>query len=281
MILCSRIVFVVLLFAIRICLISSEEFTPLGLAQEIFSKSPRINILDHITGEYSGNPNGRDLDENFNLHFLLLMQDENNAIVAMKINDEDGNGIDYYLFFRKEIVWKMHAIRSLYIPRWFISMVNELEQMTNEEITNIINSNNEFVIFSTIDEYNFWVGNGRLILETDDNIINHFIENKEKFERLRDLAIREFEELFPDRNIEGRINLISDFESEFRRLYISSISVGGIEFGLSLNFLIGGILDNSVGFIYTNDPRNLPRMSPNRVIMIREIGDGWYIYKTT
>jgi len=125
------------------------------------------------------------------------------------------------------------------------------------------------------------VGNGRLILETDDNIINHFIENKEKFERLRDLAIREFEELFPDRNIEGRINLISDFESEFRRLYISSISVGGIEFGLSLNFLIGGILDNSVGFIYTNDPRNLPRMSPNRVIMIREIGDGWYIYKTT
>jgi len=132
-----------------------------------------------------------------------------------------------------------------------------------------------------MDEYNFMVGNGRLILETDDNIINHFNKNKKEFERLRDLAIIEFEKLFPDRNIKKQTNLISNLESEFRRLYISSISVGDIEFGLSLNFLVGGILDNSIGFIYTNDPKNLPRMSPNSVIMIREIGNGWYMYKTT
>ena len=281
MILYRRILFAILSFVIQIYPIFSEEYSPLELAQEIFSRNPRINIFDHITGKYSGSPNGGDIDEKFHLQFLLLMQDEIDAVVAMKIYDKAGNGIDYYLFFRKETLWKMHAIRSLAIPRWFELMVNELEQMPAEEIKSIINSNKKFAMFSTMDEYNFLVGNGRLILETDDNIINHFIENREEFERLRDLAIKEFEELFPNKKIEKQINLISGKGHEFKRLYISSISVGDIEFGLSINFLIGGILDNSVGFIYTDDPRNLPRMSPDRVIMIREIGNGWYMYKTT
>jgi len=147
MILYKRILFILLAFAVQICSVFSEESTPLELAQEIFSRNPRINILDHITGEYSGNPNGGDLDENYHLQFLLLMQDENNAVVSMKIYDETGNGTDYYLFFKKETLWKMHAIRSLAIPRWFELMVYELEQMTAEEITSIINSNNKFKIF--------------------------------------------------------------------------------------------------------------------------------------
>lgn len=42
-----------------------------------------------------------------------------------------------------------------------------------------------------------------------------------------------------------------------------------------------GQLDNSVGFIYVKDKKDLPEMNPGRIIMIREITNGWYIYKTT
>ena len=273
--------FVILIFVSQTCPVFSEELAPLELAQEIFSRDTHINILDYVTGEYTGDPNGKDLNENSQLRFILLMQDEDSAVVAMEIYDDGGYGIDYYLFFTKETVWRMYAIRSLWMPRFFEEIVNELGQMADEEIENMINANNEYSIFSTMDEYNFMLGNGRLILETDDNIIAHFNEHMEEFERLKDSAVKELDGLFPDGNIEGQVNLITDLESDYRKLYISSISIGDIDFGLSINFLLGGILDNSDGYIYTSDKINLPKMSPNGVIMIREIGNGWYMYKTT
>ena len=49
----------------------------------------------------------------------------------------------------------------------------------------------------------------------------------------------------------------------------------------NLNFLIGGITDNSVGYLYIKNKKDVPKMNPARFIMIREIGDGWYLYKTT
>jgi hypothetical protein len=41
------------------------------------------------------------------------------------------------------------------------------------------------------------------------------------------------------------------------------------------------MLDNTVGYLYVKDKEDLPEMTDRRVIMIREISDGWYIYKTT
>lgn len=42
-----------------------------------------------------------------------------------------------------------------------------------------------------------------------------------------------------------------------------------------------GIVDNYVGFFWTSDPGQLPDMSPSNYIVIRNLGGGWYLYRTT
>ena len=49
----------------------------------------------------------------------------------------------------------------------------------------------------------------------------------------------------------------------------------------SLIFQIYGSFKNEVGYLYIKDKTKLPKMTPNSVIMLRELSDGWYIYKTT
>jgi hypothetical protein len=75
--------------------------------------------------------------------------------------------------------------------------------------------------------------------------------------------------------------LIENFKADYQKIFISSISTGDFELGNGINFLIGGMLDNTVGYLYVKDKNDLPEMNSDSVIMIREIGDGWYIYKTT
>jgi len=48
-----------------------------------------------------------------------------------------------------------------------------------------------------------------------------------------------------------------------------------------LGFTVGGMIDNTVGYFYLEDKNKLPKMNTSRIIMIRKIGDGWYLYKTT
>jgi hypothetical protein len=83
------------------------------------------------------------------------------------------------------------------------------------------------------------------------------------------------------RGLDTYLHFEKDLEPEYRKLYISSVWFGDYELGNCLNFLIGGLLDNTVGFIYVKNKKDLPVMSPDKIIMIREIGNGWFIYKTT
>ena len=103
--------------------------------------------------------------------------------------------------------------------------------------------------------------------------------NQAEFERLKNLALTQLEKEKAEE--ERSIKLIENLKTDYQKLFVSSVSTGGYELGNCINFLIGGMLDNSVGYIYVKDKNDLPEMNPSRVIMIREIGNGWYIYKTT
>lgn len=47
----------------------------------------------------------------------------------------------------------------------------------------------------------------------------------------------------------------------------------------SIGEMLGEVLDNTVSFFYAKDKKDLPEMNDSQVIMLREIGDGWYLYK--
>jgi hypothetical protein len=178
----------------------------------------------------------------------------------------------------------MTAFRALAMTGIIEQVKVELEKMTPQQVDEIIARNkkatkDDISMFTSKEDYYFQLGNAKLTLELDDNIIKHFITNQAEFERLKNLALaqREKEKIDEERSIE----LVKDLKADYQKLFIFSVSTGGYKLGNCINFLIGGMVDNTVGYLYVTDKKNLPEMSPDRVIMIREIGNGWYIYKTT
>lgn len=260
-----------------------QNYEPMDLAKKLFGKEKFGKKNKYITGEYKeskGKPNGRNLHKEATTQFTLIEQTEETAVVAMTILDKSGNGLDTYLHFKKDNVWKMSAFRALALTGIIEQVKMELEKMTPQEIDEII-ADTTRRMFASREEYDFELGNAKLTLELDDNIIKHFVANQAEFERLKNLALQQLEKEEVKEN--RRLELIESERNNYRKLFISSVSTGGYELGNCncIDFLIGGILDNTVGYFYMREKKDLPKMNPDRIIMIREIGNGWYIYKTT
>ena len=269
---------------LTITLSYGQNYEPLDLAKKIFDKNGFENIENYVTGEYKGIPNGKNLSEETTTKFILLGQTEKIAVVAMTVLDSSSEGFDTYLHFVKDTVWKMSAFRGLAMTGMIEQMKMALEIMSPEEIDEMITeAKNEeddgFSLFTSREEFEFELGNATLIIALDDNIIKHFVANEAEFERLKNLALTQLEN---EKVVDERsIQLIENLKADYRKLFISSVSAGDYELGNCINFLIGGMLDNTVGYIYVKNKKDLPEMNPSSIIMIREIGNGWYMYKTT
>ena len=272
------------LFILTITTSYGQALEPLVVARQIFGKTAFTDLKRHSTDEYQGHPNGQDLPPTATMRFLLLGQDNERAVVAMTIQVEAGQTVDTYLHFRKDTIWKVCAFRALAMTGMIAQAKKELEQMTPAQVDQLIASSaakkdkKDEMITSRAD-YDYELGNFSLVLESDNRLIEHFRKNQAEFARLRDLALAQASHTKVDEMRDAPVAAAE--QAAYRKLFISSIRAEHAEGGKRLNFLIGGILDNSVGYFYVTDKRAVPTMSPGDVIMIREIGDGWYLYKTT
>ncbi|WP_028979871.1 hypothetical protein [Sporocytophaga myxococcoides] len=264
--------------------VCGQAFEPMELAKKIFGEKKFPNIERYITGEYNGKPSGQDLKEKSTTKFTLLQQTEDRAVVNMTVLDSTAKGFDTYLHFEKDSIWKMNAFRGLALTGIIEQMVIELGKMKPEEIDEIIkkskkNKRGEFVLFKSKEDYDYMLGNARLIIELDDNIEKHFLSNQSEFDRIKDALLKNLK----DERFNGKkdFELGADLKSDYRKLFIASVSAGKSDYGNSIDFLIGGMVDNKVGYMYIENEKDLPKINPNRLIMVREIGNGWYIYKTT
>jgi len=279
-----KAVLLTILTILTATMLYGQGFEPLDLAKKIFGKDRLPNLENYIKGEFKGQPNGQDLQKGSTTQFRLLAQSETKAVVAMTILDSLNRGLDTYLYFEQDSIWKMSAFRALAMTGIIEKLKIELEKMTPQQVDEIIaksknTSKEDLERFRSREDYLFQLGNSKLTLELDDNIIKHFLANKAAFERLKDQALKQLEKEKVDE--ERSKDLIVDLKSDYQKLFIFSVSTGGYELGNCINFLIGGMIDNTVGYLYVKDKKDLPEINPERVIMVREIGNGWYIYKTT
>jgi len=277
----------ILLFSITLFISAncfSMNLEPLPLAQKIFGNDSIPNIADYITGEYIGRPNGTDIPKGSSKKFLLLGQNENTAVVSLTTIDTNGKGIDLYLHFLKESTWKICAVRFLSISGTVEYKVKALERLSPKQIDSIIKNPQEeikgkkVIKFTSRDEYNFLLGNAKLTIALDDSIVNHFEKNKDEFEKIKEIAFKQMKKkkksTFDDK-------FFKYLEKQFHKVFISSLSFRNDRMQNSLIFQIYGSFKNEVGYLYLKDKTKLPKMTPNSVIMLRELSDGWYIYKTT
>lgn len=260
-----------------------QNYEPIELAKKIFSTKKFPDLKRYCTGEYKGNPNGQDLQKGTRTIFRLLGQTNSNAVVNLTLLDSAGKGFDAYLHFEKDSIWKLEAFRALAMTGMIEMGLSELEKMTLKEVDEIVSKSkdkdDDNAIFRSREDYYYELGNARLTLALDDTIVQHFIDNRMSFDKLKGLALKELDTADTENWV--RVKLLEHQKESYRKLFISSVNINTDKQAILIDFHIGGMIDNTVGYFYTNDKKSLPEMSSRHYIMIREIGEGWYIYKTT
>ena len=265
-----------------------NDTIPLDLTKNYFNGKLRNYKSVLISEAKDQNFNPKKISKKANLEFEALMYSYNKAVIAISLTEGKQHS-DIYAFWSKDKDWQITAFRALWLPgvfymlldnykdldsegikKEYMKMLDEAKQkndtMTDEQIVEKI---------GTLDEFRFNVENMKLTICSDNDLKEHFYKNQDKFDALLDKV--QNDSISKTRT--WRINKQSDFNLDMQKLLISDIS----DYNNSqlIVFKIGGMIDNSVGYFYCENTEDIPEMSDNRYIMIRELGKGWYLYKTT
>lgn len=265
--------------AIIVLLISTsafgQNFEPLELVKRVFTDSIFVvNISQYSIDEYKGNPNVNDVSPDTNLEFLLLAKNEDAAVVNMTVSDTVGFVTDIYLYLRKEGNWKIAALRTLAMTDFIQKMQEECRNMSDKQIDALI----EMEEFDSRKDFYRMMEQTDLILESDANIIRHFEENKSAF----DSIVKELEAVeLNESELDYRSMKLNKYiQTDYGQLLVANVSTS-FYCNDCYEFTIGGMVDNEVGYLYIPNMKDVPKMHPSELILLREIGDGWYLFKKT
>lgn len=206
----------------------------------------------------------------------LVQKSDSEVVVAVNLT-LDTITEDAYLFFKLDNGWKLEAVRALAYTGLYVQLIKEYESSSQDDIDKFMKMDMHYDIRKMYYQ-------SKLIVSSDRELIEHQRNNKELFNNL----LREVKSSMKpgdEYNADKSDSLQSIFELS-NKLLISQIyrdinspidiKTPGITY-----FLIGGVLDNTAGYMYIENDKEIPKMSKNGFIIIREIGEGWYFYKTT
>lgn len=188
---------------------------------------------------------GEGLPKNVLANFRPLEETKSKAVYAVLLSDGRKTQ-DWYAYLVKENdIWKICAIRNLALSGVFYSALKELETKNQRTV-----------------EEEWQYQNMLLTIKSDSELKTYLINNFNDFKNVFSLYSN---------------GEIKQSEIEAKRLFINHVGYNGAVFELN----IGGILDNSVGYLYVPPGTNQPKMSTSDFIYVEEVADRWYIYKTT
>ena len=209
----------------------------------------------------------------------LVQQDSATAVVAVELRDSVSRR-DFYLHFSQAADgWKLRAIRNLAMTHLGPPMVAILSAMPPAEVAAYDRKHPDA-------SHAFTVGNLKLWTSADADIAAYFRRNQPEFQEMLRLvrAGRYFESttLSPDEaTAEQAANADPILHALLRKLYLGRVTRRATGCASCLEFVIGGKINSTVGLLYQPEPSQLPAMHPDRLIVLKPLGDGWYLYKTT
>ncbi|MCX2745885.1 hypothetical protein OO013_18530 [Mangrovivirga sp. M17] len=261
----------------------SQGYQPLDLAKEIFSSERFYGIDRYTYGEYQGKPNGTHLAKGVKKEFELLDKNEMTAVVAMTLCDSTGRFlIDTYLHFRNDEYWKMEAFRTLTNTDVYAEFVERIESMNKfqiDSLVNAVNSKPDTKNRISEEDIQFDLENSKLILSSDRELKDYYTNNKEKFEAIKKSVISIYGK--GKYSLENTRDITDDYNKELFDLKLTALTIGGYLCESCIFFIIGGVSDNTVGYLYVDSLTDIPLMSPDDFIVLRDLGEGWFLFKTT
>lgn len=283
-----NIVTISLLLISNLIASAQPDSIPFNLTRKYISGelSDYRSLLTGEAKEQDFNP--RKISKDATISFETLLSGVNKAVIAVAIKENE-DYTDLYVFWARENDWKITALRALWLPGMFYMMLDKYKNLDEngirheyEKMFNDMKNRNDTIpdekiveSIGTLEDFRYEIRNMKLTVAPDRELMEHFSTHQDKFNAL---LVKVQNELLSEPDTK-RIIKDSPYKNEMHDILISSVSYPGEH--KCISFLIGGMIDNSVGYLYCDDPAEVPAMSDNRYIMIRSLGNGWYLYKTT
>ena len=222
-----------------------------SLVKQFFGQDGIINKEEVYAGEmlehYLDKPTlGETLPKGIEVSLRALERNPQREIYAVLLS-KDGEFQDWYIYLvYDQNKWKISAVRNLALPGLFFMALQELQSKANR---------------TKEEEYRY---QNRLLTLKLDSELKEFLQIN--IDSLNTIAL------------EAKTSQEDATESA-RHLHLNFVAYESTSGIVDVN--IGGILDNSVGYLFVPTGTEVPKMSDDNYIYIEHIAGNWYLYKTT
>ena len=274
-------------FLLALCLwlpqavLAVEPLQPLQIAEQFVAPAGWPEMREYLCCEAAGQAKretlGQQIPTRLQRTCQLLEQDLATAVVAVELRDA-ADRKDFYLHFGKEAgAWKLLAIRNLAMTHLGPPMVEILSNMPPAEVAEYDQKHPDA-------SHAFTLGNLKLWTSADADIAVHFARNRADFQKLLRL-VQTGNYFAPARPIstptgEQAANADPAVHALLRQLFLAQVTRRETNCVSCLEFVIGGKVSSTVGLLYQPTAALLPAMDPDRLIVLKPLGEGWYLYKT-
>ncbi|MCU0434350.1 MAG: hypothetical protein MUC87_12920 [Bacteroidia bacterium] len=272
----NRLLFLFLLLGVHYVRAQAPVLSPLQVVENFVSPHGFPAKKQHVSGELMGERKsdttlGQRLPARVQRKVRLIAQDTTFACVAVCLQDT-ANSIDYYFYLRKKEVWSMYAIRTLSGIGVVKGALKSLDSIPPD-------ARGKKYAATHSHTWEFERANTVLFLGSDSTLKAHYLQNRAAFAKLSHSFLQP-----PYKNQSDSVLATAFGQKKIRKqtdkLLIRSVVTDKNSTG-SLLFLLGGTGDNRAGYLYQPDRTKVPAISPRSYILIEELGNGWYLIKTT
>ncbi len=188
----------------------------------------------------------------------VLLIEKNQAVGRFQRFGENNQVTDVYFYLQFDGGWRVGAVRLL-------SLTGIIEQVYLGLKAKSALTEEEKGIFE----------NSKLTLSADKELKTWFLQNRK--------ALAELYTLLQTKGKNAALYLNRDdkkFPEAAQLLRTLNLSSASIQPNGNIEIVIGGITDNTVGFVYS-PLKEPPQISPSSYIWVEEIAAGWYLFRTT
>jgi hypothetical protein len=186
----------------------------------------------------------------------VVLVDAQNAVGRIQLHGKN-RVVDLYFYLKLQDSWKISAVRTLALTGIVEGACEYLKTKPN-------------LTAAEKDE----LGNCELVLASDEALHQWFAKNAVIMNKLYDITRGQK----PGYSSEQNNPKYADLKTQLKSLHFSGLAE--VQTDGNVEFVIGGMTDNTVGFLYS--PNNQPpKISSNLYIWVEEIAPKWFLFRTT
>jgi hypothetical protein len=255
---------------------ASDTLPPLRIVEKYLSPGGFPEKLKYFCCElyqewYADSTLGQQLPKRVKRECRLVYSDTLHATVAAWLHDSITSR-DIYFYLVKKQNWTIYAMRALVMTGFAKDELKRMDSIPPGERGRSYEAKNGHSFVFDHNNLQLWSG-------PDAALEAYFNKNRAQFVSLQKQLLKKG---FYGKQDSLLVNALNDkkIRKAADKLLIRSIGYEK-KYPGAVFFVLGGMSDNTVGYLYQPDPAKVPRMTEKKFILVLPLCDGWYLFKTT